>query len=84
MEAPDHHVPQWRITLAGVLDLLTIMIPSAYVIAHLTGNLTEEKLLIAGWGSWLWLAVIVAYFVIGKRTGGTIWERVLKTYSIRR
>lgn len=84
LSSPEHFVPQWRITLAGLLDLLTIMIPSAYVIARVTGNITQEKLLIAGRGAWLWLAVIIAYFVIGKRIGGTIWERVLKTHSIRR
>ncbi len=81
---PDQRVAQWRITAAGVLDLLTIALPTAYVVAHLTGNVTEDKLSVSGWGAWLWLAIIVAYFVIGKRTGGTIWERVLKTHSIRR
>lgn len=69
--------PHWKIIVAAVLDFLTIFFIGGYAVATLTGGITANGFNLTGWGALLALVVIVLYFVIGNRTGGTIWKRIL-------
>ncbi|WP_417589354.1 hypothetical protein [Pararhodobacter oceanensis] len=73
----SNSVSTWRIVLAAVLDFLTVFLLGGFVIAALTGNTTEGGFSLNGWPAVVLLALIVAYFVIGKRLGGTLWKRIL-------
>jgi len=49
------------------------------VIGELTGNVTEDGFKLQGLPALLLFALIVAYFVVGRKyLGGTIWQRVLR------
>ena len=71
-------IPTWRIVLAAILDFLTVFFVGGYAIAALTGNLTPNGFSLHGWSGLAFLVLIVAYFVIGKRVGGTLWKRILR------
>ncbi|MBN8293734.1 hypothetical protein JI664_17315 [Rhodobacter sp. NTK016B] len=68
----------WRIVLAAILDFLTIFAVGGYVIARLTGNLTETGFQLSGAPAIALFVLIVAYFVVlGRYLGGTLWQRIL-------
>ena len=71
-------VATWRIILAAILDFITIFALGGWIVARLTGNTTESGFSLNGWPALVLLAVIIAYFVIGKRIGGTLWQRILR------
>jgi hypothetical protein len=64
---------------AAMLDFLTVFIVGGLVIGELTGGRTEDGFKLEGVPALVLFAVIIAYFVIGARTGGTLWQRILKT-----
>ena len=69
----------WRIVLAAILDFLTIFALGGYVIARLTGNLTETGFQLSGAPAVALFVLIIAYFVVlGRYMGGTIWQRFLR------
>jgi DMSO reductase anchor subunit len=79
MSEPTKPVATWRKVLAGILDFLTIFFVGGYVIGELTGNVTDEGFKLQGLPALLLFALIVAYFVVGRKyLGGTIWQRVLR------
>jgi hypothetical protein len=64
--------------LALFLDFFTILFPSAYLIAWLTGNLTPNGFHLTGVPALACFALTCAYFYAGwKIAGGTIWDRIL-------
>jgi hypothetical protein len=66
------------VVLAAILDFLTIFLVGGYVIAWLTGSASSRGFDLSGWPAFALLAVIVAYFVVGKRVfHGTLWKRIL-------
>lgn len=71
-------VPTWRIVLAAFLDFLTVFVLGGYGIARLTGGLTENGFSLSGGPAVLLFAVIILYFVLARRVGGTLWQRVLR------
>jgi hypothetical protein len=74
------YVPTWKIVLAFVLDLVTVYFLGGYLIAMLTGQLTENGFRLQGWSAILLIVVTVAYFTFsGRLFGGTFWQRILKT-----
>ncbi|PVH30378.1 hypothetical protein [Pararhodobacter oceanensis] len=73
----SNSVSTWRIVLAALLDFLTVFLLGGFVIAALTGNTTEGGFSLNGWPAVVLLVLIVAYFVLGKRLGGTLWKRIL-------
>ncbi len=77
MSGTDRPVAHWRIILAFVLDLLSSFVVIGFLVAELFGGRTEGGFTLGGWRAILLLALIIAYFVIGGRNGGTIWQRVL-------
>ncbi len=69
--------PTWKVVLAAILDFLTIFFVGGSIIAWATGSLTQDGFKLNGAPALLLFALIVAYFVAGKRAfGGTIWRRI--------
>jgi uncharacterized membrane protein YoaK (UPF0700 family) len=71
--------PTWKKVVAGILDFLTIFIGGGYLIALATGNTTDGGFELNGAPALLAFALVIAYFVLMPRFGGTIWQRILKT-----
>jgi uncharacterized membrane protein len=72
------HVPTWRIILAAILDFITVFAIGGYVIARFTGNLTETGFQLNGAPAIVLFALMIAYFVLAPRMGGTLWQRILR------
>ena len=70
-------VATWRIILAIFLDALTAFMVFGYLIAVATGNTTDTGFQLNGMPALVLFALVIAYFVIGNRTGGTLWKRIL-------
>ncbi|MBO9098375.1 MULTISPECIES: RDD family protein [unclassified Rhizobium] len=69
----------WRRVLALILDLITAFFGLGYLVALLTGGMTEDGFQLNGWPAMLLFALVIAYFVIANRFfGGTIWKYILK------
>lgn len=71
-------VPTWRIVLAAILDFITVFVLGGWVIARFTGNLTESGFQLSGMPALILFGVIIAYFVLARRMGGTLWQRILR------
>jgi hypothetical protein len=69
--------PTWRVVTAAILDFVFIFFFAGYFIAMLTGSTTADGFHLTGGPALLCFAVIIAYFVIGKRVGGTLFKRLL-------
>lgn len=68
----------WRIVLAAILDFLTAFFGLGFLVAAMTGGLTESGFNLDGWPALLLFALIVAYFIVfNKFLGGTIWKWIL-------
>lgn len=68
----------WRIVLAAILDFLTAFFGLGFLVAALTGGMTENGFQLNGWPALLVFALIVAYFIVfNKFLGGTIWKWIL-------
>ncbi|WP_182084194.1 hypothetical protein [Aureimonas sp. ME7] len=69
----------WRIVLAAILDFLTAFFVFGYCVALVFGGVTSGGFQLNGAPAFLAFALIVAYFVVGRRwLGGTLWQRLLK------
>ena len=68
----------WRIVVAAILDFFTVFFVGSYVIARLTGNLTDSGFALTGWPAWLLFGVIALYFVAGRLWGLRLWQRILR------
>ncbi len=69
----------WRRVLALILDLITAFFGLGYLVALMTGGMTEDGFQLNGWPAMLLFALVIAYFVIANRFfGGTIWKYILK------
>jgi uncharacterized membrane protein YoaK (UPF0700 family) len=71
--------PTWKKVVAGILDFFTIFIGGGYLIAAITGNTTDGGFELNGAPALVAFALVIAYFVLMPRFGGTIWQRILKT-----
>ena len=68
-----------RRVVAALLDLLTVFGGGGIVIGKLTNQMTDTGFALSGWPALLLLAVIIAYFYVGRRiAGGTLWDRILR------
>ena len=87
METPDtkdasKKASLFKRILAGILDFLTVFVAAGWAIAELTGNTTENGFQLNGIPALILFAIIIAYFVIGRKyLGGTLWQRLLGTRS---
>ncbi|HEY5944949.1 MAG TPA: hypothetical protein VIV40_05630 [Kofleriaceae bacterium] len=68
----------WRIVLAAILDFLTAFIGFGSLIAQITGDLHSNGFHLEGLPALVLFALVVLYFVVGRRVGGPIWRRVLR------
>jgi DMSO reductase anchor subunit len=73
------NVPTWRKVVAAILDFFTVFLVGGYVIATFTGNTTEGGFELNGMPAIALFALIIAYFWLGSRYGGTLWQRILRT-----
>ncbi len=89
MAVYDPPEPLWKRNVAGILDFLVVFLVLGYFLSKLPGNTQPhppftpapgtqmvEVFGIGGWPTLVLIALIVAYFVIMGRTGGTIFQRV--------
>ena len=72
-------VPTWRKVVAAILDFLTVFFGLGYLIALVTGETTEGGFSLDGLSALVLFAVIIAYFWVLPRFGGTVWQRILRT-----
>jgi antibiotic biosynthesis monooxygenase (ABM) superfamily enzyme len=73
-------VPAWKTVLAVVLDFFMLFIGLGYLIAALTGGLSDGGFNLNGAPALALFALMIAYFVgLGRYGGGTIWQRILGT-----
>jgi len=74
-------VANWRVVLAAVFDALTAFLVFGFLISALTGGGTNEAegvgFNLSGLPAIALLVLIVAYFIVGNRLGGTLWKRIL-------
>lgn len=70
-------VATWRVMLAAILDSLTAFVLFGYLVAKATGNTTEGGFKLNGMPALALFALVIVYFVVGNRTGGTLWKRIL-------
>ena len=66
----------WKLVVAGILDFLLMFLGGGYVIALLTGGTTAGGFELNGWPALLLFALIIAYFVVMPRLGGTLFRRL--------
>lgn len=64
-------------TFAAILDFFTVFTIGGIVVGKLTGGMTDEGFKLEGVPALILFALIIAYFVIGRKTGGTLWQRIL-------
>ena len=77
-------VPTWRIIVAFIFDLISAFLLSGWIVATLTGGITDQGFSLSGWPALLCFAMVILYFVIGSRTGGTAWARLLGAVRSRK
>ena len=72
-------VATWRKVVAAILDFIFIFAISGYVVAHFTGNTTDEGFDLKGGPAFIVFAIIILYFILFRRyLGGTIFQRLLR------
>ena len=70
--------PVWRVVIAAILDFILIFGGGGYLIARLTGGLTENGFSLSGGPAVALFAAVIAYFVIGNRFfRGTLFKHIL-------
>ena len=68
--------PTWKVVLAPILDFFMVFLAGGYVIGAVTGMRTAEGFNLTGWPALLLFAIVIAYFIVGRRfAGGTLWDR---------
>jgi len=78
VETTPARAPVWKLVTAPIFDFVTVFVVAGYVIGKLTGQTTPHGFELQGWSATAALAVIFAYFIIGRRyLGGTIGDRIL-------
>lgn len=70
--------PTWKIVLAFVLDLITSFFVLGFVVAWLTGDLTEGGFQLNGLPALILFALIIAYFWLNSRFRWRLWWRLLR------
>ena len=71
-------ISTWRKVVAAILDAFTIFFVAGYAVAYFTGGLTPDGFKLNGAPAFLLFAIVIAYFVIGRKfAGGTLWQRIL-------
>jgi hypothetical protein len=66
-----------RKVFAAILDFVTIFFAAGYAIGYATGAARPDGFSLEGGPALICIAVVVLYFVLGYRFGGTLWQRIL-------
>ena len=66
----------WKVVIAAILDFLLIFLGGGYVIALLTGGITDGGFQLTGLPALGLFALVVVYFIGMKRIGGTVFKRI--------
>ena len=78
-ELPVRPAKTWKRVLAAILDFITVFWIGGLVIARLTNETTDSGFALQGSSALVLFALIVVYFVVGRRfAGGTIWDRIFR------
>lgn len=72
----NEKVSTWKVVLAAILDFLLVFLGGGYVIAMMTGDTTEGGFQLNGVPALILFALVIAYFVVMKRLGGTLFKRL--------
>ena len=72
----DERPKTWKVVTAAFLDFLFVFLVGGYVIASLTGNITNAGFQLNGAPALLLIALVVLYFWGMKRMGGTLFKRL--------
>jgi hypothetical protein len=95
MAVYDPPQPMWKRNLAGVLDFLLAFLLLGYLLSKVPGNRPAGPILgpagtktievfgLGGWPALLLIVLVVAYFVILGRTGGTVFQRLFGMKRIK-
>lgn len=76
MAEPVAAAPMWKRVAAPILDWITVFAVGGYLIGAATGGLEPGGFKLDGWPALLLLAIVIAYFYVGRRiAGGTLWDR---------
>jgi hypothetical protein len=75
----EKKVSTFRIVMAAILDFFTIFGVGGYLVAKFTDNTTEGGFQLEGAPVLIVFGIIIAYFVLGRYLGGTLWQRILRT-----
>ena len=84
----DPPQPLWKRNLAGILDFTLALFVFGWLFSKLFGSqphppvvlpdkVVQEVFALSGWPAILTLVMIVIYFVVLGRTGGTVFQRLL-------
>lgn len=75
---PPKKPAAWRRVLAAILDFISAFLGFGFLVAWLTGGLTDGGFNLTGIPALVCFLLIIAYFVIfNKFLGGTIWRWIL-------
>ena len=81
MSDPARPASAPRKVFAAILDFFTIFIVGGDIIGKMTGESTDGGFNLEGGPALLLFALIVVYFVVGRKyAGGTFWQRILRAY----
>ena len=72
-------LPYLKRALACVLDFYTAFIVFGYLVGFASGAVTEDGISLTSAGGAIMYALILGYFLISARQGGTPWQRILGT-----
>jgi hypothetical protein len=95
MATYDPPQPMSKRIVAGILDFLLAFFGIGFVLGKIfpaephaavkiTGAATTEVFALSGWPALLLIALIVAYFVVLGRTGGTVFQRLFRMKRARK
>jgi hypothetical protein len=87
MAVYDPPQPLWKRNAAGVLDFLLALLVFGYLLSKIFGHqphppvlgpgvTTTEVVGLDGWAAIVCIPLIIGYFVVLGRTGGTIFQRL--------
>ena len=76
MDNANAPAPTWKRIVAPILDFFSVFFGAGYAIASATDMRTPDGFNLTGWPALLLFAIILAYFIVGRRfAGGTLWDR---------
>ena len=75
---PAQPAATWKRVFAAILDFLTVFFGGGWLFGKVTGETTPDGFVLSGGPALALFALIVIYFVAGRRfLGGTLWDRIL-------